>query len=85
LSTTDDQAQKPSAKPLTVFQKDAMVLGIKESLTGNTIYHEEFRPSVVVVVEIGPPVPGGAIWRTHSAGTFYYYGCSCNTWSQRMM
>jgi len=61
-----------------------MVLGIQRSLTG-TIKDDQFCSSLVVIVEIGPPVPGGAIWRTHSAGPFYYYGCSCNTRSQRMM
>jgi hypothetical protein len=84
LSTTDEQGQSKD-KAVDSFPERCDGIGNPESLTGNTISYDEFRPSLVVIVEIGSPVPGGAIWRTHSAGTFYYYGCSCNTRSQRMM
>jgi hypothetical protein len=62
-----------------------MVLATQESLSGNIYEDNKFRPSLDGVAQAGASVPGGLISRTDSAGTFYYYGCSCNTRSQRMM
>ena len=73
-----------SKESLTAFRKDAIVFGT-QSANGWAIINDKFRPNLVVVVEAGVAVSGGAVSGTYSAGPYYYHGCSCNTRSQRMM